>query len=243
MRAIILAAGMGTRLRPLTDNVPKGLVKVNGVSMVEKQVQYLKEAGIEEIIILTGYLKEKFNFLKEKYGVKLINNSKYDIYNNIYTMYLVRDYLQDAYVLEGDIYMNKNIIDTKIDKSTYFGGNEPNAFAKEWKFVTDDQGKIKNMEMIPGKNEVIFRGISYWTNEDGKYIGEKLQETVNSEGFENLYWDDVIKESINDINLYLRVVEEEDLLEVDSVFDLMNVEAILEAAAAKVGSNLDEENN
>ena len=79
MRAILLAAGMGTRLRPLTLKTPKPLIKVNGESMIEKQIKSLKEIGIDEIIVVTGYLNEKFEFLKEKYGVKIIYNDKYDI--------------------------------------------------------------------------------------------------------------------------------------------------------------------
>ena len=65
MRAILLAAGMGTRLRPLTLTTPKSLVKVNGQPILERQIEFLKEKGINEIIIVTGYLKEKFDYLKE----------------------------------------------------------------------------------------------------------------------------------------------------------------------------------
>ena len=106
MRVIILAAGMGTRLRPLTDDKPKSLVEVNGEPMIERQLRFLKEKGIEDIIIVTGYMAEKFEYLKEKYGVKLIHNDKYDVYNNVYTMYLVREYLEDAYVSEADVYLS-----------------------------------------------------------------------------------------------------------------------------------------
>ena len=110
MRAILLAAGIGSRLRPLTLETPKPLIKINDESMIERQIKFLKEVGINEIIVVTGYLKEKFNFLKEKYGVTIIHNNKYDKYNNIYTMYLVKDYLKNSYVIEGDIYLNKNIL-------------------------------------------------------------------------------------------------------------------------------------
>ena len=120
MRAILLAAGMGTRLRPLTIDTPKSLISVNGKPMLETQIQFLKEKGIDDIIVVTGYLSEKFEYIKEKYGVKLIHNDKYDIYNNIYTMYLVREYLDDSYVIDADVYLHKNFIDSEIDKSTYF---------------------------------------------------------------------------------------------------------------------------
>lgn len=79
MRAIILAAGMGSRLRPLTLNMPKPLIKINNESIIERQIKFIKEIGINEIIVMTGYLKEEFEFLKEKYGVKIIYNDKYDI--------------------------------------------------------------------------------------------------------------------------------------------------------------------
>ena len=81
MRAILLAAGMGTRLRPLTLDTPKSLVKVNGKPMLERQIEFLHEKGIKEIIVVTGYLKDKFNYLEDKYGVKLVHNDKFDIYN------------------------------------------------------------------------------------------------------------------------------------------------------------------
>ncbi|MEG1016091.1 MAG: NTP transferase domain-containing protein, partial [Bacilli bacterium] len=74
MRAILLAAGMGSRLRPLTLTTPKSLTIVNGKPLAERQIEFLREKGIDEIIIVTGYLNEKFEYLKEKYGVKLIYN-------------------------------------------------------------------------------------------------------------------------------------------------------------------------
>ncbi|MBJ8133569.1 sugar phosphate nucleotidyltransferase, partial [Bacillus cereus group sp. N3] len=106
MRAILLAAGMGTRLRPLTLTKPKSLVEVNGKPMLERQIEYLQEIGIDEIIVVTGYLSEKFNYLVDKYeNIRLVYNDKYNVYNNIYTMYVVREYLADAYVVDADVYL------------------------------------------------------------------------------------------------------------------------------------------
>ena len=87
MNAIILAAGLGSRLKPLTKEVPKPLVKVNGLSLIERQIYLLKEAGICEIVIVIGYMSDKFKFLEKKYNVKLIYNNKYKEYNNIYSLY------------------------------------------------------------------------------------------------------------------------------------------------------------
>lgn len=226
MRAIILAAGMGTRLRPLTNDTPKGLVKVNGVSMVEREIENLKEIGIDEIIVVTGYLKDKFDYLKEKYGVKLIHNDKYDVYNNLYTMYLVREYLEDSYVLESDIYMNRNVLDKKISKTTYFGAKEVN-FENEWIFKADTDNRIKEMYVGSSDEDIILRGISYWTKEDGKYIAKKIEEAVNTSGFDNLYWDEVVIDNIKNIEIQLKVLKDDDVFEIDSVNDLKKVEEIL----------------
>ncbi|HEM5128047.1 TPA: NTP transferase domain-containing protein, partial [Streptococcus suis] len=63
MRAIILAAGMGTRLRPLTLTTPKSLIKIGGETLIERQIKFLREVCIDEIVVVTGYLAEKFQFL------------------------------------------------------------------------------------------------------------------------------------------------------------------------------------
>ena len=79
MNAIILAAGMGTRLRPLTNDRPKCLVEVNGIPMVERQIQFLKEKDIEDITLISGYKAEALDFLKEKYGVDTIYIKRNDV--------------------------------------------------------------------------------------------------------------------------------------------------------------------
>ena len=120
MNAIILAAGMGTRLRPLTNDRPKCLVEVNGIPMVERQIQFLKEKGIEDITLISGYKAEALDFLKEKYGVDIVFNDRYDSCNNINSLYIVRDRFHDTYVMEGDVYMDKNVLLSEVSQSTYF---------------------------------------------------------------------------------------------------------------------------
>ena len=121
MRAIILAAGMGTRLRPITLTTPKSLIEVAGTSLIERQIEFLRAKGIEDIIVVTGYLAEKFDFLKDQYGVTLIHNDQYESYNNFYTMYLVRHYLSDAYVIDADNFLVDNFLLSAPESSLYFG--------------------------------------------------------------------------------------------------------------------------
>ena len=95
-RAIILAAGKGSRMKPVTDFVPKPLVKVNGVSFIETIITALISNNIDEIYIVVGYMKEKFTFLKEKYSeVILVENPYYDTCNNISSLFVVKDKIEE----------------------------------------------------------------------------------------------------------------------------------------------------
>lgn len=222
MRAIILAAGMGTRLRPLTNKTPKSLVKVAGEPMAERQIRFLKEKGIDDIILVTGYMKEKFEYLKEKYGVKLIHNDKYDTFNNVYTMYLVREYLQDSYVTEADVYMVRNYFESNLVNSTYFSGIKEN-FESEWKLHSDNTGKVYEIEVGPG-TDYIMSGISYWSRKDGLFIKKKLEEVIEKGNFENVYWDDVVGKIISDLNVYIKKIASDDWFEIDCLEDLKKAE-------------------
>ncbi|MGL5869809.1 sugar phosphate nucleotidyltransferase [Clostridium chrysemydis] len=228
MRAIILAAGMGTRLQPLTNNTPKGLVKVFGMPMVERQIINLRENGIDDILVVTGYLSEQFDYLKEKYGIKTIHNEKYDIYNNIYTMYLVRDYLSDSYVIESDIFMNNDVIDRNLNRSTYFG-KVARDFKKEWIIKSGKENKISEIVTGDSEEDIIFHGISYWTKEDAEIISKGIEDAINNEKFDDMYWDDIIIKNINNIDLYLNKLNEDDVFEIDSIKDLEKVEEILKS--------------
>lgn len=225
MRAILLAAGMGTRLRPLTLETPKSLVKVNGKPMLERQVEYLREVGVEEIIVLTGYLNEKFEYLKEKYGVKLVHNDKYNVYNNIYTMYLVRDYLKDSYVIDADVYLHKNIFKEKVEDSTYFSGYKE-GFKGEWILKFDENNKVYDIEVGDGDGYILC-GISYWGERDGALIKERLESVIDGGDFTNLYWDDIVKDNLKDLNVYIEKIDSTASYEIDSLDELREVEELL----------------
>lgn len=106
--AIILAAGYGMRLIPVNINTPKALLEINGEPLIERLIKQLHEVGIKKISVVVGFMKERFDYLVDKYGVELIMNPGYAIKNNISSLSLVSDQISNTYILPCDIWCKRN---------------------------------------------------------------------------------------------------------------------------------------
>ena len=224
MNAIVVAAGFGSRLRPLSYSTPKPLIEVFNKPIIERNIEFLLEKEIKDIYVIVGYSKEKFEYLKEKYkGIRLVYNDKYNIYNNIYSLYLVREYLEDTYIIEGDIYLNRNIFEKELKKSCYFS-KKINKENSEWQLIIEEE-KVKKVE-IGGKNNYIMSGISFWNKEDSLKIKKLLEEYINNEEIKkNYYWDHIIKENIKEFkNIGIKPLLEEDIYEIDTLDELSELD-------------------
>ncbi|MFW2489216.1 CTP--phosphocholine cytidylyltransferase [Clostridium chromiireducens] len=222
MRAILMAAGMGTRLRPLTETTPKSLIEVNGMSLLERQIINLKEVGINEIIVLTGYLHEKFDEIVNKYNLIKVINDKYDVYNNIYTMYLVRQYLEDAFVIDADNYITRNFLPKdKPATSVYYSACKENIIG-EWILKYDDSGRIFGVDIGKEGDEpsYIMSGASFWTSKDGAFISQKVEEAIDKGDFRDLYWDSIAVDNLDKMDVYIEKINSNDIFEIDSLEDL-----------------------
>ncbi|OPJ66047.1 sugar phosphate nucleotidyltransferase [Clostridium chromiireducens] len=222
MRAILMAAGMGTRLRPLTETTPKSLIEVNGMSLLERQIINLKEVGINEIIVLTGYLHEKFDEIVNKYNLIKVINDKYDVYNNIYTMYLVRQYLEDAFVIDADNYITRNFLPKdKPVTSVYYSACKENIIG-EWILKYDDSGRIFGVDIGKEGDEpsYIMSGASFWTSKDGAFISQKVEEAIDKGDFRDLYWDSIAVDNLDKMDVYIEKINSNDIFEIDSLEDL-----------------------
>ena len=224
MNAIIIAAGFGSRLRPLTYSTPKPLIEVFNQPIIERNIEFLLEKGINDIYIIVGYNKEKFEYLKERYQeIKLIYNEKYNKYNNIYSLYLVKDYLENSYILEGDIYLNKDIFDLNIKNSCYFS-KKIEKENREWQLILENN-RVKEIK-IGGKDNYIMSGISFWNKEDSLKIKELLEEYIqDEEKKKNYYWDHIIKENIEMFNnIEVVPLKENDIYEIDTLNELKELD-------------------
>lgn len=229
MRAILMAAGMGTRLRPLTENTPKSLIEVNGMPLLERQILNLREIGVKEIIVLTGYLHEKFDDIVKKYNLIKVVNDKYDIYNNIYTMYLVRQYLKDAFVIDADNYITRNFLPkTKPNTSVYYSACKEN-ITGEWILKYDEDGKVFGVDIGKegDKPSYIMSGASYWTEKDGNLIAKKVEEAVEKDSSMDIYWDNIAVDNFKDMDVYIEKIQSNDIFEIDTLNDLEYLKSTL----------------
>ena len=219
MNAIILAAGMGTRLRPLTNDRPKCLVAVNGVPMVERQIQFLKEKGIDDITLISGYKAEALDFLKDKYGVDIVFNNRYDTCNNINSLYIVRNCFHDTYVLEGDVYMDKNVLLSEVNHSTYFARKKK--YENEWGLEVDAENRLTHINIGDGEG-YLMSGISYWKAEDCEKIIKHMEEVYATKDYTNSYWDNMVLDIYPELDV--RVREIDGIYEIDTPEELKEVE-------------------
>ena len=220
MRAIILAAGKGTRLAPVTDEIPKPLVKVNGRRIIETQIEALLAAGIEDITIIRGYLKDKFAVLLEKYPkLKFIDNPYFETANNISSIVTAGELVRDAYIVEGDLLIrNPAIIEPKPARTNYL--TVPVKEVNDWCFFPDETGKILKMA-TSGRDCAQMVGISYWTDADGARLAKHAAELFSKDYGKEKYWDEIaLDEYLEEYDIYVRSCRREEVLEIDTLQEL-----------------------
>lgn len=214
-RAIILAAGICTRMVPLNSSVPKALLKINGEVIIEKQIQYLHDVGIKEIYVVVGYMKEKFEYLIDKYNVELIVNPLYNIRNNYYSLYLVRNKLSNTYIIPSDILMYDNPFSKNEIESWYMFSNNEDTNSKY------RVNKSRNI-CLSHNNGMRMIGISYITFNEAKNIERRLIDFANND-FSDCFWEKAL-ECKNGFIVNGKVVNDEDYFEINSYEDLRNID-------------------
>lgn len=225
-KAIIMAAGKGERMRPLSNSIPKPLIKVNRVPMIESVIEALRENDIHEIYTVVGYLKEQFEYLAEKYPeVTLIENPYYDTCNNISSLYVARKHLENAFVLDGDqVIYNTKVLNPIFTKSGY-NAVWTDAYTNEWLMQTDENKKILSCSRTGGKNGWQLFSISRWNKEDAKIIKQALETEFEKNKNTQIYWDDVVMfDYFKAFDLTVYEMKKGDIIEIDSLDELKAID-------------------
>ncbi len=224
-RAIFIAAGFGSRLVPITLNTPKPLVRVKGVRIIDTLLDAVIAAGIEEIIIVRGYLAEQFDQLKYKYPmVKFVENPLYNEANNISSVMCIRYLLSNAYVLEADLLLSNPKLITKYQYSSNYLG-VPTEKTDDWCFFMEGD-RIKRLG-VGGLNCHHMFGISYWTEDDGRKLCNHVEQVYSSPGGKERYWDQVaLGEYIKEYNVGVRECTFDDIVEIDTFRELKELDRV-----------------
>ncbi len=220
-RAVIMAAGRGERMRPLTLDVPKPLIRVNGIRMIDSVIHALHGNGIFEIYVVVGYRKEQFLPLEAEYpGLKLVENPDYDRANNISSLYYAREHLSDCIILDGD-----QLIGNPAALAPEFGRSGYNAVwtddeTEEWLLTVED-GVITHCSRCGGRRGWQLYSISRWSAEDGARLRKLLELEYGEQKNTRIYWDDVaLFCHPEDFKLGIREMGKGDVMEIDTLEEL-----------------------
>lgn len=222
-KAVFFAAGFGSRLVPITLNTPKPLVRVNGKRIIEGLLDAVIAAGIEDIIVVRGYLAEQFDQLLYKYPmIKFVDNKLFNEANNISSSLIAKDYLSNAYVFEADLLIYNPGIIKKYQYHSNFLAIKKDV-TDDWCFETKDG--IITEEKVGGTNCYQMVGISYWDKEDGKKLSKDIEKAFNMPGGKELYWEQVpLVKFKNNYKVEIRECKEDDIIEIDTFNELRQID-------------------
>ena len=217
--AIILAAGYGIRMIPLNNDFPKGLIEISGQTLIERLILQLQEKGIQDITIIVCFMKEKYDFLIDKYGVKLRVNPDYSSKNNLSSIDLVRDSISNTYILPCDVWFSENPFHTQELYSWYT--------VKDGMDIESNVRKNRQNELLPvSKNGNKMIGIAYFNQKDANILRQNIKILSQNPEHDNSFWETAffINDQDKQIKLYAKTIPENSSLEINTFEDLRSID-------------------
>lgn len=216
--AVILAAGFGMRMVPINMEVPKGLLEVHQERLIERLIRQLHEAGVKDIHIVVGFMKEQYEYLIDKYGVRLVFNGKYKTRNNLFSLNCVADKIGNTYIIPCDIWCKDNPFS---DKELY-----------SWYMVTDAESEDSTVRISRKKELVSIRGeemgnqmvgISYILKDDAKRIRNRIQELIQKRESREMFWEETL---MDDGKMFVKPkeVSKEKVWEINTLEELRDLD-------------------
>lgn len=216
--AVILAAGVSSRFVPICYEKPKALLCVKGEIMIERQIKQLIEAGINEIHIVIGHMKEQFYYLKEKYGVNIIETDTYKTRNNHASVFAAKEYLKNTIITSADLYFTKNIFQ-KYAYDAYYCSVYMEGKTEERGIITNPYDKI--LKTGYGLSDTwVTLGYAYFNERFSKNFIEIMNNEYNCAETLNKFWADIQDEHLQELYMYTKRCDNNVIYEFDSLEEL-----------------------
>ncbi len=228
--AIILAAGKSNRFAPFTYERPKGLFRVRNEVLIERQIQQMIDADIDEIYIVVGYMKEKFFYLEQKFPqVKLLVNNDFGIKGNICSLFAAKDYLRNTFISYADYYFLRNpfkdyACSLETANNSYHTCIPNHDSNSGFTACISDAGVITQVN-FGGCDFLAMRGPAYFNERFSAKLVELLENEISEFRVSSLFWEEFFARHIKELTLNARVLDASDILEFNSIEDLRQFDA------------------
>lgn len=209
-RAIILAAGYGMRTTPINTETPKALIEIKGERIIERLIKQLISVDIREIYVVVGFMKERFEYLIDQYGVKLIVNAEYSVKNNLYSVMLSQKYLSNSYIIPCDLWCRENPFCKNEFYSWYMVSRETNC---ESRVRVNRKGEVVMIKENSEGNVMI--GICYLLRQDAEVIRSRIQELCSQRCNDGAFWEEALFKNDRMI-IPAKMMEVNDIVEINT---------------------------
>ena len=234
-RAIILACGKGMRISPMTFDTHRSLLRVKNEVLIERIINQLHEKKIYDIVVMVGYLKEQFEYLIDKYNVKLVYNKEYNTKNTLATMYNASEYIKNknCYITVSDIYMEENLFH-EYEAEPFYTGVYAHDLKNEWQFLFNKKNKIIGI-MEGGKDAYYMGGPAFFTKKFSEKFLLLIKEYYKLDSTDSFYWEDVMVRNFDFIpDIFVHKIKENIVHEFDTIEDYKEFNETLRDTGSKV---------
>ncbi len=233
-RAVILAAGFGMRMVPINMTTPKALLMVNGERLIERLICQLREAGIKDIEIVVGFMKDQFEYLIDKYDVKLIVNQDYGVRNNLHSMALAAKASEKRLLRAGQDEARENVYivpcDIRCDKNPFRSAELYSWYMMADSFDPDSRVRINRKDEVvrlkSGENGQRMVGISYFLAEDWAILKQRLLYMDTDHRYDDVFWEEALFPTGQDrMEIYARIVKGDSVVEINTYEQLRELDS------------------
>lgn len=216
--AVIMAAGLSSRFAPISYEKPKGLLKVRGDVLIERQIRQLQEAGITDIMVVVGYKKEHFFYLEREYGVTIVVNEEYASRNNNSSLMKVRHKLGNTFVCSSDDYFTENPFEPYVYKA-YYASVFVEGPTKEWCIHAGTGDRIESVT-VGGCDSQIMLGHVYFDRAFSQTFVRILEAEYDLPVTADKLWEEIYVDHIKELDMVVRPYEDGIIHEFDSLDEL-----------------------